>query len=143
MHNKKFRQLSENLFVSPQVSLTDIKAVVDAGFSTVICHRPDEELSEHLTEDEPKHQTVADLLKKHHVAFIYQPIVHLTMADIEQFSERLAQSTSPVLAYCTSGTRSTLLWGLAQTLIHNQPRHRIAAIAEQAGYNIQGYLTLR
>lgn len=140
MTDLPFRQLSADVFVAPQIRLSDIDAIIQAGFSTVVCHRPDEELSGVFPEAEPKQQTVKELLATHAIDFIYQPIAQLTLPDVEQFSATLKQSNSPLLAYCTSGTRSTLLWALVQTIIEQQPREQVIAAAQQAGYDISRYL---
>jgi uncharacterized protein (TIGR01244 family) len=55
--------------------------------------------------------------------------------QVKAMSEALAQAGGPVLAYCRSGTRSTLLWALAEASRGADP-DAIAAQAAQAGYDI-------
>ena len=50
-------------------------------------------------------------------------------------TEALAEAQGPVLAYCRSGTRSTLLWSLAQAQNGRDP-DAIAADAAGAGYDV-------
>ena len=47
----------------------------------------------------------------------------------------MEQAEGPILAYCRSGTRSTLLWALAQAQAGAAP-DEIAAKAAGAGYDI-------
>ena len=48
----------------------------------------------------------------------------------------LEQAEGPILAYCRSGTRSTLLWALAQAKQGEDPE-AIARTAAQAGYDVR------
>jgi uncharacterized protein (TIGR01244 family) len=47
----------------------------------------------------------------------------------------IEEARGPVLAYCRSGTRSTLLWALAQAARGEDP-DRVAADAAGAGYDV-------
>ena len=53
----------------------------------------------------------------------------------EILAEALAAAPGPVLAYCRSGTRSTLLWSLVQARAGHSPE-TIAADAARAGYDV-------
>ena len=55
--------------------------------------------------------------------------------QVKAMRAALAEARGPVLAYCRSGTRSTLLWALAEASRGANPA-RIAAQAAQAGYDI-------
>ena len=46
-----------------------------------------------------------------------------------------AKADGPILAYCRSGTRSTLLWALAEASRGGNPQ-KIAANAANAGYDV-------
>jgi sulfide:quinone oxidoreductase len=48
----------------------------------------------------------------------------------------LRESAAPVLAYCTSGTRSTFLWAFASAAW--LPSETIVAAARGAGYDLSG-----
>lgn len=140
MHHFSFKRLSENVSVSAQITVADIDKIIEAGFATVICHRPDEELSGFSPEMEPHYQILANQLANHNVNVFYQPISQLSLQEVEKFAELSSQLETPILAYCTSGTRSALLWALAQTLINKQPRETVLAATKKAGYDIGHYL---
>ena len=55
--------------------------------------------------------------------------------QVEKLQEALAASQGPVLGYCRSGTRSTLLWSLAQARGGGSP-DSIAEAAAEAGYDV-------
>lgn len=48
----------------------------------------------------------------------------------------LAEAKGPVLAYCRSGTRSTLLWALAEASTGASP-HALTAAAARTGYDLE------
>jgi len=50
-------------------------------------------------------------------------------------ADALSGAKGPVLAYCRSGTRSTLLWALAQAQAGGDPK-TLAEQAAQAGYDV-------
>jgi uncharacterized protein (TIGR01244 family) len=53
----------------------------------------------------------------------------------------LEGASGPVLAYCRSGTRSTLLWALAEASKGADP-DELAAAAARAGYDVSPIRTL-
>ena len=55
--------------------------------------------------------------------------------QIATMAERLSEVRGPVFAYCRTGTRSTLLWALAEAMRGGDPE-AIAAAAAGAGYDI-------
>jgi uncharacterized protein (TIGR01244 family) len=72
------------------------------------------------------------------MVYVAIPVTHagFSMTQVEAMQQALAQAgDAPVLAYCRSGTRSTLLWALAQAKAGLDPEE-IAAKAAGAGYDI-------
>lgn len=69
--------------------------------------------------------------------YVAIPVTHagFSHAQIDAMAEALDNANGPVLAYCRSGTRSTLLWALAKAKAGENPDH-IAALAAAAGYNV-------
>ena len=55
--------------------------------------------------------------------------------QVAAMGEAIEAATGPVFAFCRTGTRSTLLWSLAQASKGGDP-DAIAAAAAQAGYDI-------
>ena len=100
-------RMSEACAVSGQIAATDIAALALEGFTTIICNRPDgEEFGQPLSAD------VRTACEQHRIAFHYIPIDRsgLTAGLIESFRSAVADSDGPVLAYCRSGQRSSVIW---------------------------------
>jgi uncharacterized protein (TIGR01244 family) len=110
----------------------DLAEAGKLGVKIVINNRPEGE-----TED----QTAgAEIEAAAHAAGMDYRAIPVTMqslsqADVESMAEALGEAPGPVLAYCRSGTRSTLLWSLAQALRGEDP-DAIAEAAQAAGYDV-------
>ncbi|UZD91678.1 TIGR01244 family sulfur transferase [Cognatishimia activa] len=109
------REITPRYSVSPQIAAEDIPEIVAAGYTCVICNRPDVEIppSHHAT-------VIEAAAKAAGLDFIVNPLTHETMtADRLQLQRQtLEGAEGKVLAYCASGTRSTVAWmfGHADTL---------------------------
>jgi uncharacterized protein (TIGR01244 family) len=125
------RPLSPDYAVSPQIDPEDFAAIRAAGYTTVIDNRPDGEIP-------PSHH--ADPMRQAAEAagltFVVNPVIGgaLTMANVTAQAEAMAASAGPVLAYCASGNRSSIVWSLAQA--GTMKTDAILAAAERAGYNL-------
>jgi uncharacterized protein (TIGR01244 family) len=65
------------------------------------------------------------------------PVTHagFSEAQVKAMAEALAGTQGGVLAYCRSGTRSTLLWALAEASRGADPE-ALSRQAARAGYDI-------
>ena len=65
------------------------------------------------------------------------PVTHAGFSEVQvkAMAEALAGAQGPVLAYCRSGTRSTLLWSLAEAS-RGRDVDAIAAAAACGGYDV-------
>ena len=100
-------RLSEICAVAGQISAADIATLADEGFTTIICNRPDGEAF-----GQPLSADVKAACEQHRITFHYIPIDRngLTVHMIEDFRGAVANSDGPVLAYCRSGQRSSVIW---------------------------------
>ena len=100
-------RLSETCAVSSQIRPADIAAIAADGFTTIICNRPDGE-----DIGQPTASDVAAECETQGVTFQLIPIDRngLTMDMVEGFRSAVTASDGPVLAYCRSGQRSSVLW---------------------------------
>lgn len=105
----EIRYLSEELAVAPQMDGASLKAVIAAGFKTIICNRPDSEPGAVAFD------SLKAIPEAAAIPFIYQPVVSgaLTDDDARQFAEIFQAAEKPVLAYCRSGARCTELYAMA------------------------------
>ena len=127
------RSITPRYFVSPQIAPEDVPAIVEAGFSRVICNRPDGEVP-------PSHQAdaIRTAVEAAGLEFRALPLTHQTMTP-ENVAKQLemAESTDgPVLAYCASGTRSSVVWALAHAA--ELGADAVLGKTAEAGYQLEG-----
>jgi uncharacterized protein (TIGR01244 family) len=127
------RHLTETFAVSPQIAPEDLAEIKAAGFTTILCNRPDGEVPPELQADAIRRAAEAVGL-----GFVLNPLSHgsLTMDHIETQGRTLAESKGPVFAYCASGNRSSILWALSQA--GRVPTDDLVAAGARAGYNLEG-----
>ena len=105
------RQITPDYFVSPQIDPADLPAIAEAGFTRVICNRPD-------AENPPSHQAdvMAQAAQDAGLDFKVLPLTHQTMTPDNVAAQMgfVADAPGKVLAYCASGTRCTVIWALGQ-----------------------------
>jgi uncharacterized protein (TIGR01244 family) len=125
------RQITPRFFAAPQISPEDMPALVAAGIRRVLCNRPDIEVP-------PSHQSAAMEIaaREAGLEFAVQPLTHQTMTPevIAKNKALIDECDGPVLAYCASGTRSTIAWALAAAA--EMPVDEIIAAARQGGYEL-------
>jgi len=127
-----FRTLDDSISVTGQVSPADIAAAAGQGFTFVINNRPDGE--------QPGQPTGAEIEAAANAAglgYAAIPITHagFTMEQVEAMRAALDAAPGKILAFCRSGTRSTLVWALARAAQGDEP-DELAAKAEAAGYDL-------
>ena len=100
-------RMSETCAVSTQIQPADVAAIKAEGFTTIICNRPDGE-----DMGQPTANDVAAECEAQGVVFEFIPIDRngLTMDMVEKFRRAVEASEGPVLAYCRSGQRSSVIW---------------------------------
>jgi uncharacterized protein (TIGR01244 family) len=127
-----FRKLSDSVWASPQIHAEDVHEAHKRGFAMIINNRPDDEV-----DGQPTGADIAALADELGLAYHAIPITPGSFgpAEVTLMVEALESADGPVLAYCRSGTRSTLLWSLAQAAGGRDPEE-IASAAAAAGYDI-------
>lgn len=128
------KRISPFLSVSPQIYPAHLEKIAALGFKTIINNRPDRE-----TDDQPLAQELSAEAAKHGMVFINQPVIpgQVTKSDAENFANELKRVKGPVLAFCRTGTRCTMLWAL------NEARHMdadvILSFASSIGYDLKAH----
>ncbi|MFM7402994.1 MAG: TIGR01244 family sulfur transferase [Erythrobacter sp.] len=127
-----FRRLNENVLVSPQLALEDIAAAAALGVSTIVNNRPDGE-----EPSAPQGDEIASAAAAAGLNYVAIPIGHSGFSEpqVDAMIAALEQAEGAILAYCRSGTRSTLLWALASAKQGDDP-DAIARTAAEAGYDV-------
>lgn len=128
-----FHKIDEGVFASPQITVDDVAEARTLGIGLIINNRPEGESGDQTPGDE-----IEAAARAAGIAYVAIPVTHAGFAawQVDAMRKALDQAAGkPVLAYCRSGTRSTLLWALAEAAAGSNPA-RIAACAAQGGYDI-------
>ncbi|CUH86171.1 Beta-lactamase hydrolase-like protein [Phaeobacter sp. CECT 5382] len=127
------RVITPRYAVSPQISVEDIPAIAAAGYRTVICNRPDAEVPQDF-----QAATIGAAVEAAGLTFKELPLTHQTMTPENVAAQRsfYEDCDGPVLAYCASGTRSSVIWslGVAKELSADEILSKTSA----AGYQLDG-----
>ena len=128
------RPITPDFAASPQISVADVATAAAQGYRTLICNRPDGE-----EPGQPDWAAIEAAAKAAGMETFFLPVsnaVGLTMETVEGFEAALASAPKPVLAYCRSGTRSTMAWGVASAST-TDPDTLVEA-ASKFGYDLNG-----
>jgi uncharacterized protein (TIGR01244 family) len=127
-----FRTLNENILVSPQLTFDDVATAAAEGVVMIVNNRPDGE-----EPSAPQGEDIAAAAAAAGLNYVAIPIGHSGFSEpqVDAMIAALEQAEGPILAYCRSGTRSTLLWALAAAKQGMAP-DAIARTAAQAGYDV-------
>ena len=130
--SEPFRQLTERVYVSPQIGPSEVAEAARAGFGLIINNRPEDESDDQIPGPE-----IAAAAAAAGIGYAAIPVTHagFSQPQIAAMAAALTAHPGPVLAYCRSGTRSTLLWALAEAGRGVSP-HQLSAAAAGAGYDL-------
>lgn len=126
-----FRKLSDRVHASPQIGLDDLAEAAAQGFGLIINNRPEGE-----SPDQTSGSEIEAAARAAGLGYVAIPVTHAGFSEpqVRAMAEALS-GEGKVLAYCRSGTRSTLLWALAQASSGDDP-DRLAEAAQAAGYDL-------
>jgi uncharacterized protein (TIGR01244 family) len=129
-----FIPLAENFWVSPQIAAADLESAKSRGVTLVINNRPDGE-----EPGQPRGAEIEAAAKALGLAYVAIPVgpMGVTPEHLDAFEKAVAANKGGVLAYCRSGTRSTIVRALSEARKGRAPDDIIIEAAE-AGYNIAG-----
>ncbi len=128
-----FRKVTDRLYVAPQIDVADVAQAQAMGVTMIVNNRPEGE--------EPGQPTGAQIeaaAQAAGIAYVAVPVTHAGFApwQLDQMGVALdAAGDGKVLAYCRSGTRSTLLWALTRARAGDDA-DTLSAQAAEAGYDL-------
>ena len=127
-----FVKLSDQVWVSAQITVADVVEAAAQGITLIVNNRPEDESA-----DQTPGQAIAKAAADAGMAYVAIPVGHggFSEPQVAALGKALEEAQGPVLAYCRSGTRSTLLWSLCQAARGESP-DGIATQAARAGYDI-------
>lgn len=129
-----FIPLAENFWVSGQIAAKDIAAARELGVTLIVNNRPDGEAPGQPTGEEIRAAASAAGL-----SYLAIPIgaAGVSDRDLDALDAALKAHPQGVLAFCRTGTRSTIVWALAKARA-GMPADEIIRQAAEAGYNLAG-----
>jgi sulfide:quinone oxidoreductase len=125
------KPITPSFCVSPQITPADVALAAARGFRTLVNNRPDGEAP-----DQPRASEIEAAARAHGLGYAFVPVVgaNIGEADIDAFRAALDAHDGPVLAFCRSGTRSTMLWALAEA--RRGDADAVLRAAAHAGYDL-------
>jgi len=131
----EFLPLTPQISVSPQISLADVAAAKAMGFGHIVNNRPDGEAP-----GQPAGEEIEAAAHAAGMGYTAIPVDHsgFSAEQVAAMSACLV-SAKPILAYCRSGTRSTMLWALAAASRGEAPE-TVVALAAAQGYDVSPLL---
>lgn len=129
----EFRTLTPQLTVAGQITEDDLRWAAEEGYRTVINNRPDGE-----DPQQPSNEQLEKLAHELGLEWHYQPVQSGVVTDQNawQFGRTLSEAEGPVLAFCRTGTRCTMLWALSRS--DQFTPEEIVGTAYNAGYDLSG-----
>lgn len=127
-----FRQLTDRIFASPQIGLAEVAQAAAQGIGLIVNNRPEGE-----SDDQVPGAEIEAAARAAGLGYVAIPVTHAGFSEpqVKAMVAALASTDRPVLAYCRSGTRSTLLWALAEASRGESPQ-ALAEAAARAGYDV-------
>lgn len=127
-----FRRLSDHVLASPQITIADLAEAKADGVSLVINNRPEGE-----SDDQVPGAEIEAAARALGMGYVAIPVTHAGFSgpQVEAMTDALGGAAGKVLAYCRSGTRSTLLWALAEAS-KGADLEAVTAQAAAAGYDV-------
>lgn len=126
------RPLTDGYAVSPQIAAEEAADIAAAGFKTVICNRPDGEVP-----PEFQAEAIRAAVEAAGMRFVENPVVGgaITPENVSSQGAAIADQPGPMLAYCASGNRSSIVWAMSQA--GTRPIEELIATPAQYGYNLE------
>lgn len=124
-------QIHDNFSVSEQITLDEMKILADDGVKTLICNRPDGE--------EPNQVKCSDIkaaAEENGINFVHIPVPGREIPEeaLQDFLKVIDGCNDKIHAYCRTGTRSSIFWGLSHA--RNNTVDEVLAKAESLGINL-------
>ncbi len=117
MMSAPIHYLAEDFAVAPQLSPEQVRSLAAHGFRSVINNRE---------EHEPGQPGEADLraaAAEANLRYERLPVnsARMTLEDVARFAELIERLPKPILAFCRSGSRSSILYRAVEQGVHRRP----------------------
>ena len=123
-------KVSDNYYVSSQISEEELVSFKNEGFSLIVCNRPNGE-EENQTDFELIHERCESI----GLTFINLPMVPGDLQSELIFeTKKILDTNKKTFAYCRTGTRCINLWACANVL--EEKVDETIKMASRAGYDL-------
>jgi len=124
--------LTEDVLVSPQIYPDAVAEAKTLGVTIIVNNRPEGE-----SPDQPAGAEIEAAALAAGLRYVAIPISggNFLQPQVDAMAEALNNTDGKVLAFCRTGTRSTLLWALAESKEGAEPE-LLTEIAASAGYDL-------
>ena len=104
-------ELAPQVFVTGQVFQHDLKVIAEQGVRSIVNNRPDGEAA-----DQPPSAHLASIAEELGITYVHVPVVSgsITPQNIEDFTQVCESLKRPILVFCRTGARSTVLWEMCE-----------------------------
>lgn len=105
--------LGSDIWTSPQLQAEDFGQIAAQGFRTVINNRPD-----HEAPDQPLTDDLRAAAEQAGLRYEFLPVVggQITQQQVEAFAQHLRELPKPILTFCRTGNRCSMLFSYVQQL---------------------------
>lgn len=127
-----FRTLTDQILVAPQIDVDAVAAAQGEGVTLIINNRPEDE-----SPDQTPGTEIEAAARAAGMDYVAIPVTHsgFSQPQVDAMVSAVKGNKGKILAYCRSGTRSTLLWALAEAKQGGDP-DALTNIAAKAGYDL-------
>jgi sulfide:quinone oxidoreductase len=124
------KKVSDNYYVSSQISEKDLDSLKNEGFSLVVCNRPN---------GEEENQIDFELIQKGcesiGLTFINLPMIPGDLqSELILETKKILDKNQKTLAYCRTGTRCINLWACAN--VFKEKVDETIKMGTEAGYDL-------
>lgn len=129
------KQISDRLYVGPQLTAEDIGNARAQGYAAIINNRPDGE--------EPGQPTAAEngsVAKREGLGYSHIPVApgHISAGQVRGFQKALTEAEGSVLAHCKTGTRSATLYAIGEVLDGRMEKSKVIPFGQSLGFDLSG-----
>lgn len=127
-----FRKITDGIYASPQITADQIAEATALGIKLIVNNRPEGE-----GDDQTPGEEIEAAARAAGMDYVAIPVTHSGFSEpqVKAMADALDAAQGAVLAYCRSGTRSTLLWALAEASQGGDP-DALTNMAAKAGYDV-------
>ncbi|HKR88671.1 MAG TPA: TIGR01244 family sulfur transferase [Phenylobacterium sp.] len=132
----QFRRVTDQVSVSPQISVAAVDEAAAQGFRLIVNNRPDGE-----EPTQPSGHQIEAAAAAAGIAYAHIPVRGgPSREQVETMRRVIADADGPTLAFCRSGTRSIVTWAIGEAMSGARTRDELVQLGREAGYDLSAVL---